>query len=371
MATFAYSDGFFAQIFDGVVRQSVGHVQVQDARYVERPQVYWTLADAEARTTTLENLEVSVGVAPRLRGFALVSGQEEAKGALIVGVDPQREGTVSRLPERITQGRWLTGTGEVVVSKKLARDLKVEPGHELIAVTQASDGSLGNSLYAVVGVVRGSPGTVLMHLTDAQDLFVLPDQVHEISILGAGPDHVTSLKAAVSEISTGEHDKVRAWSEVKPDMAKALALSDANALIMVGIVFSVAALGVLNTMLMSVFERTREIGVIRALGVRPRHVVSMVMVEAIILGVISSVMGLVMGGALDWLLVVHGVDMSSVLEDGFQMGGITIDPIIYGVVRPVGIATTVGAVLVVCVLASIWPAIRAARLRPVDAMREG
>lgn len=371
MATFAYSDGFFEQLFDSVVRQEVGHVQIHNSEYIEYPQLHFTLDDAEARLASLEAVDETRGVAGRLRGYALVSGEGEAKGALMLGVDPAREGTVSRLPERVIDGRWLEAQGEVVLGKKLARDLNVGVGEEVFAVTQAADGSLGNDLYSVVGVVRGASGTVLMHLTDAQDLLVLPNQVHEISILGGGPDHVPELKVAVSAVAAAEGVSVRTWSEVQPDMANALALTDANALVMVGIVFSVAALGVLNTMLMSVFERTREFGVIRAIGLRPRHVVAMVVYEALLLGVIACGVGLVMGGFLDMLLVVYGLDMTSVMEDGFELGGVTIDPIIRGVVKPRGIIVTVFAVLTVSVMSSLWPAWRASRLRPVEAMREG
>ena len=135
-------------------------------------------------------------------------------------------------------------------------------------------------------------------------------------------------------------------------------------------VFSVAALGVLNTMLMSVFERTRELGLMAALGLNPAQVMRLILTESILLAGIAVVLGGILGGALDWMLVVYGLDMSGGSSEGFSMQGMQFDPVIKGVVRPMGVVVTLACVFIVSVLAALWPAFRAARLRPVEAMRQ-
>jgi len=163
--------------------------------------------------------------------------------------------------------------------------------------------------------------------------------------------------------------QVQTWWEASPSTAEMMGMRDASVFIMLGVVFTVAAFGVINTMLMSVFERTREMGVLRALGLRPGKLVWLVVLESFFLAALASTIGLIMGGLLDWYLVAHGLDFSSSLPDGFSFEGITLDPVMRGEVRPLGVIGPVLAVFFVSILASRWPAWRAARLQPVTAIR--
>ena len=136
------------------------------------------------------------------------------------------------------------------------------------------------------------------------------------------------------------------------------------------IVFSVAAVAVDNTMMMSVFERTRELGVLRAIGLRRGRLVTLIVVESLFLAGLAAAIGLVLGGLADAYLVVWGVDYSSAGAEGLSFEGVMLDPIWKGEVRAWPIAATVASVFVVSALASLWPAWRAARLQPVTAIRE-
>ena len=250
-------------------------------------------------------------------------------------------------------------------------------------MTQAADGSLGNALFNVVGIVKTGNVQIdrmgaYLHLADAQELLVLPDQLHTVTIvtddertvegyvdrlraaLGAGPD---------APPRPGGPIEVQAWYDASPQAAQLMGMRDFASFILLGIVFGAAAFGVLNTMMMSVFERTRELGVLKALGLRPASVVSLILWESVSLAALSLALGLALGGLLDAYLVVYGFDMSASAEEGFSFSGVMIDPVIHGEVRPLGIVLVVVAVVTVSVVASLWPAIRASRLDPVVAMR--
>ncbi|RME28496.1 MAG: ABC transporter permease [Deltaproteobacteria bacterium] len=251
-------------------------------------------------------------------------------------------------------------------------------------MTQAADGSLGNELYEVVGILSSGSVTLdrtgaWLALSDLQDLLVLPDQVHEIAVLTdsrdsrVGDERVVAVVERLKQAVGADGDpplSVRPWWEVSPQTASMLATSDSSAWIMLVIVFFVAGLGILNTMLMSVFERTRELGVMKALGARPGRIVRLVLWESLLLGMLACAGGLALGGVLDWLLVEYGLALTSSSGERLSTGGVLFDPRIYGVVRADRIVVTVLTLLAVAVLAALWPAVRAARLRPVAAMRD-
>jgi ABC-type antimicrobial peptide transport system permease subunit len=146
-------------------------------------------------------------------------------------------------------------------------------------------------------------------------------------------------------------------------------MQDASKFIMMGVVFSVAGLGVLNTMLMAVFERTRELGVLRALGLTPGQLLRLVLIESVLLTAVAGMFGLLLGGVLDYWVITEGLDFSTGDGKGLVYQGITLDPRIKGQFNLDGVVLTVAVMFSISVLAAVWPAVRAARLRPVDAMR--
>ena len=173
------------------------------------------------------------------------------------------------------------------------------------------------------------------------------------------------LRSAVA----GAAVQVQTWWEASPQAAQIVSMRDGTAFFTLGFTFAVAAFGVINTMLMSVYERTREMGMMRALGLRPRKLVWLVVLESFFLAALASAIGLVFGGLADWYLVVHGLDFSATMPDGLAYQGVILDPVWMGEVRPSRIVAVVVSVFVISVIASLWPAWRAARLQPVIAMR--
>lgn len=388
MAMIAYTDGMFAQMFRIMVEQQLGHAQIHHPDYPGRRLMYDTVP-----ASVLERVESdphTVAVAPRLYGGALLGGRTRSTGALLQAIDPLREDAFSSLSDQLIDGEWLPAepSGQIVLGAGLADTLDVTVGDDVVAVTQAADGSIGNALYQVSGVyetgsVQLDKAGAILHLADLQDLLVLPDQVHQLSLLSDNPRDgaisawTTGLAAGLADVLVPVEDRevgeapllVQPWWEASPPTAQMMSMRDASAAFILLLVFSVAVFGVLNTMLMSVFERTRELGVLKALGLRPRHIVAMVIYESVFLAGVSVALGLVVGGVLDALLVVYGLDLGAQMEGGMTFNGVVIDPHVYGEVRPEGVILTAVAVFLVSIVASLWPAWRAARLDPIKSLR--
>jgi ABC-type lipoprotein release transport system permease subunit len=413
MATMAFSDGMYRNLFDVMVVQRLGHVQVHHPERPASRSLHDTLREADALIATLEDAEGTAAVSGRLEGFVLLGTERKSEGAMLIGIEPVRERAVTPIADRLRAGTFLgpEPAGQIVVGYELAEDLQVGVGDELVAVTQAADGSLGNTLFTVSGVVRTGDVQIdrmggYVHLAELRELLVLPDQLHNVTIvtsddrtIGAYAERLRERLARPQESGarrTGQRTpldttavqnrgslsgpavralpmereiEVQPWYEASPQSAQMMAMRDFGSFMILGIVFGAAAFGVLNTMMMSVFERTRELGVLKALGLRPGRMVALIVSESVMLAVVAMGIGLVLGGAIDAYLVVYGLDMSTTAEEGFSFAGVMLDPVIRGEVRASGIVWIAAAVLGVSVAASLWPALRASRLEPVQAMR--
>lgn len=373
MSVICLNDGTFEKMFNVMVEQQLGHIQVHNPEWPGKRGMYDTIADLDQNVAALEATDGVQAVSIRLHGFGLVGGDQQSAGTQLVGIDPDRERTVSPVFEHMQTGTYLTNQpDEIILGHALASDLEVGVGDEVVALTQASDGSLGNELFRVVGTYKS--GNMAMdrtgayvHLGALQTLLYLEDQAHELTILA---DDTDALQPLAARLATANPTLlVQTWREASPQTAEMLSMQDAGAMIILGIVFLVASFGVVNTMLISVFERTREFGVLRALGVTPLQLVSMVVIESVILAIIAGTGGLILGGGLDAYLVFQGIDLSGSIEGGFDFNGVIMDPVLTGVVRWQPIVLTVSVLLVVSAVAAVWPAMRAASIQPIEAIR--
>lgn len=377
MGFICVDDGMFADIYRMMVRERIGHVQVHAPDWPAQRAIYETLEMDEELLAMLDEQPATAAVTSRLFGFALLGVGEKSSGVQLTGVHPSREDAVTGVAAKVTPGRWLAADAsrEIVLGAGLAEKLKAELNDEVVAVTQAADGSLGNELYTLVGVARSGnvaadQAGAWLHMDDLQELLVLPGQAHELALVGQEDGDFEQLADSTRRwMDAGAPLLVRTWKEVDPMTGKMLDMQDAATWILLVIVFSVAALGIMNTMLMAVFERTAELGVLQALGMRPGQVVALVMLETLLLSAVGVLVGGLLGGGLDLWLVQVGIDLGSWAE-GMNFSGMHWEPVLRGAFRWEGVVATVVVVLVVAAIASIWPALRAARLRPVEAMRE-
>ncbi len=375
MALMCLTDGMYDMMEDLMVRQTLGHVQVQHPDYAAKQQIYDTVPDAEATLTALEALPEAVGASGRMNAYGLAASEVTSLGARYTGLDPVRNQVVTDMTKRIVQGEWLgpEPKGEAVIGWEMARELELGLGDELVFLTQAADGSTANELLTVIGIYKTGLAEMdksgaYLHLGDMQRLLELPDQVHEVLVIGDDLE-AAGLKDAVVGVLP-EDTGATTWQESNPEMASMLAMRDGSSAIFLLIVMGVAALGILNTMLMSVLERTRELGVLRAVGLSRVKMMALVVIESVQLAYVATFAGLGLGAILDFLLVKYGLNYSTGDGQGMTWQGIVFDPWIKGSVQYEPIVMVVVMLFFVTVFASLWPAWRAARLKPVDAMRE-
>jgi len=371
MPMMAFMDGMFEAIFDVAVTQSAGHVRVEHPDYPETRSMFDALEGADETIAALDALPEAKAVTRRAYGAGLLGSEEKTVGAELIGVDPAREGAVAPTENMLKEGAWLSAPGQILLGHGLADELEVGLGGEVVIMTQAADGSIGAGAYEIVGLMQSANAMrdkqgAWMGLSDLQELLYIEDQVHEIVLIAEGGKHsVGALRDQVAG-EVGDGGMVRTWSEAEPLMAEMLAMGEQQSWMMLGIIFFLAGFGVLNTMLMSVFERTRELGVMMALGARPGVLIRLIVTESVLLALVGAVAGGILGGILTYLLCTHGLDLG---YGEFDMAGIVFPDTIKGLFRAERAAAVLLSLIVVTVMASFWPAWRAARLQPVQAMR--
>ena len=373
--------GMERQMLDNGTRLTLGHLQIHDVGYLPDRGLHDTLGGTSGTDTTalLAGAEATPGVAaatPRAFGFGLLSTGPRSAGAQLMGVDPAREARVTRLLAAVVAGTGLDGAPSkaVLLGRTLAEELGASVGDEVAVVTQAVDGSIGNELLRVQGILEtGLAGLdrtlVVLRLPDLQALLALePGRIHEVAVRVHDPARAAEIARGLAARGTLP-PAVRAepWQRLAPALVDYIALLRGWNWVMAAIVGTFAAFGVLNTMLMAVFERTREIGVLAALGVRPWQLLWMVVAESMALAAVGLSVGLGLGAAGMAYFVAYGWDLSRWTR-GLTIAGMLLDPVLHGAWTWGTTGETALELAVIMVLAALVPAWRTARMRPVDAL---
>jgi len=367
----AWSDGTYSNIINMFTRNQLGHIQIHKQGYLDRPALYKTIDQYEEVGKLIEDMPGIESWAPRLYSAGLVSVGDKSAGAKIIGIDPQREQAATRFDKKIVQGRMSSNepAHEALLGEGLAKILKAKVGDEIVIVSQGADGSIANDLYTIVGFVSSGnkitdQTAFYLHLTDAQELLVLPGRIHEISIIGKDLYYISSLKSDIETVIANPELTVASWQEFAKQFYQAMKADQQGTWIMLGVIILVVAVGVLNTVLMSVLERTREYGMLRAIGTGPGQIFGLVLIEVFIMAIFSIILAIGLSYAVNYALSIHGVAMPMPLT----YGGIEFRKM-YTEINARSYYIPALCVVLVAMLVALFPAAKAAHVAPARAMR--
>jgi len=368
--SYSLMEGMLRHTIHNVTNMIVGEVQVHAESYKNDRSIYKSLSEPETILKAARGHGIQA--VKRSYGYGLISSGSKSAGASFWGIDPVRELLVFDLGNNLQEGRFLSTTPsrEVVLGRKLARSLNASVGSELVVVVQAADGSLGNNLFKVSGILKTVGDTVdrsaaIINHQDFIELFVSNNRVHEIAINTKGAVDINNLAALI--IPSAKGAEVRTWRELLPMLSDMVNIFDAVIWIFYAIFFLAAGLGVMNTMLMATYERIREFGIMKALGTSPIRIIGNIAEEAFILAAIAAMLGTVLGLTASYILQEVGID-TSIFSEGFSFSGIAFDPVWKASISIKGVIIPVSVMCIVCTAASLYPAIIAARLDPVKAI---
>jgi ABC-type lipoprotein release transport system permease subunit len=351
------------------LRLLTGEGQIHAAGYLDDPGVGRRMpAPAGSFAAALNGPAVSAW-APRLSVPAVIRSEYRVRPVTLLGVSPAAERQVSDLPTQILSGRYLASPddGAIVVGADLADRLKTRLGKRVIVMAQGADGRLAERGFTIVGLFGNNKGAqdayIFTGLSTAQTMLGVGTDLSEISFdatpKGKLDDAVAALRSAAPGLD------VRPWTTLSPIAYLMETISGAYVAVWLMVVFVLMAIGVVNTQLMAVFERTREFGLLQALGMRPRLIVLQVLVESAVLMGVGVLLGV--GAALATIAPISGgVDMAAFAAAVELVGG---GGKLYPVVSPADVVTLSLVLWVLGVAVTIWPARTASRTDPVVALK--
>jgi putative ABC transport system permease protein len=393
-----WADGSYNNIIDNFTRYNYGHIQIHKEDYLDRPSLYKTIDNYGDIETILEGTEKIDSWAPRLYSVGLVSVDEKSSGTRIIGIDPESENRTTAFNKKITEGEGFSDAHayEAVIGQGLAKILKAGVNDSIVIVSQtadgsiandrykilkagvndsivivsqAADGSIANDRYKIVGIIDtgnevADRSSFYLPLETAQELLVLYGRVHEVAITVKNLHYVLPITEQLGA-ALGDSDlTVAPWQEFARSFYIAMKADMEGMWISLFIIVLIVSVGVFNTVLMSVLERVREYGVLKAVGTKPGQIIRLVLAEVNIMAVFSILLGIIVGYIVNYLLSTHGVT----LTEGFSYGGMEFREM-KSEINARSFYIPALTVLLSGFIIGLFPSIKAAHTDPAKSMR--
>ena len=363
--------GYIERMKTSALAMETAEAQVHLPGYRDEPDLHSVMPDSAEIAQKLR--KDGLFVTERLYGFALAAHEKQSAGVQLRGVDLEHEPKVTRLHTAVGKGQWLSKDKPraVVIGSKVARRLGLKVGDEFVVLSQAADGSMADDLLTVGGILKPVSAVldasgVVMGQSAFRELMALHEGSHELVVMrktGFGDDLLgleTTIRGAA-----GKHE-VATWPKLQPALAEVLRTSDAQLGFMLFIAYLSVVTVVFNATLMSVFERMREFGVLKALGVPPRQIFTVVLTEAGVMAVVAAIAAAGLGLGSCWWFA-DGIDLSAQVGE-MSFNGMTVPPILEPKLNAVIVAGPLVTLVIMVVLAALYPGLKAALVKPIDAI---
>jgi len=368
--------GFMTGMMDSMLHNAItwqtSHLQIHNKAWLENPEINDTLVGPEKLIATLDRMPEVSAYSPRFVTNGMVASARSSSGIRINGIAPELEKTITPLASNVVEEHWFSDQGRnpVLVSTKTASKLRLKLGSKVVITFTNGAGEVTGAAFRVKGLFATpsnafDKANVYVRQSDLKLLAGMTG-IHEIAILLHDINNISKVQQQLQAISAPQN-QVRDWMQLLPMMAAILASTGTSNAIMLGIFVMAMGFGIVNIMLMSVFERTREFGVLMAVGMQKHKLFSLILLETSLLGLSGACLGL----ACSWLLIqglqVTGINLSAMAE-GLSAYG--VDSLLIPRVAASDYLLTFATVVVVTVVAAFYPAWQILKRRPVDAMAE-
>jgi len=347
-----------------------GHVQMHDPDYQDDPSISNRISFSDADLAEKFGAADFRAWASRVRVPAIITSERESRGVTLLGIDPDAEREISFFNYDEVDGRFLTDPADkgIVIGRKLAETLETEIGKRVVLMSQDPDNEVADRGFRVVGLYSAKTKAVeeayaYVGKSTVQKMLRIDDVTTEVVFLGDDYRNVDPLYEAVAS-AANDSVSVQRWYDIDTYLGTMLGVMDGFVLIWVIVIFLALSFGLVNTLVMAVFERVREIGLMLALGMKPASILGQIVIESMLL--IS--LGLAIGNFLAWATVVpleSGIDIS-IVSDGMEMWGMS--SMLYPKLYASDMILASSVVLLLGFLASLSPAWRASRYEPVEAI---
>jgi len=365
--------GFNEAIYGNAIQIMGGNIQVHAPGYKGKTssKPLLPLADPDAVVQAAESNANVVMATKRIVTGGLVTNREGAFSVTMIGLETEKEAQISQVAKNISEGRFLApDDGDlIVIGQGLASVMDVKVGDRITMVGNAKHEQTRQRTMTIVGIYDvGVPSveknSIYMSLGEAQQLFGLDGQVTEIVI---NLEQIGQEPGVVDTINTEQPGyEIETWETSIPELKQTIEMKSSVMGVFGVIMLVIAAIGILNLLMMAVFERTREIGVMGALGLKPNQITTLFLLEGILIGVVGAVLGAILGTTINGLIAYYGIDYSA-FADMTEYTALLSDRI-YAQLVPLKVIKHGLTVFIIAALAAFSPARQAARQEPAEAL---
>lgn len=368
-----YGYGMIDQRMKDAINNEVSHLQIHQPEFDIDYEVKFIVPEGSTISQELQKDSRVNELAERVITFGMIASAKNSMGGKFIGVDPESEIAVTDLKNRLIEGNYLSPSdnNKILIGKKLADKLKVKLNSKVVLTCQDTSGNIVAGAFKIKGLYSMynsaiEKTNVYVNKKDLAKLVLAEDQIHEIAVLVNSPEELDpfleELRAKYNDVS------VEGWKEISPELGMMVESLDQYLIIFIGIILLALSFGIVNTMLMSVLERYKEIGMLMAVGMNRRRLFTMIVIETLMLVMIAVPFGLLAAYSTITYLGNVGLDLSAIYAEGYAEFG--FKSIIYPKLERENYITIMIMVSVAAILSSIFPAITAVRLNPLEAIRK-
>ena len=368
----AIKAGQYGSMIENAAQLTTGHIQIQHKEYLADPRLRFVVGDAARLQRSIAAQPNVVAVFPRAQTYALVSVDERSIGAMISAVDPAAEQRWTTLPSFVRKGRYLSGSHatEAVLGAALARNLGIKLGAEVVILGSGKNEGVAALVVTVVGLVETGileldRNLVQIPIDVFRPAFELDDEANSLVVITR--DITTASETAQSLAKLSPQLAFRAWPELLPDLVQSIELNRISSVIFLSLVAFMVTFSIVNTFIMTVFERTREFGMLLAIGTRAGQVQRTLQVEALLLCLLGAAAGALLGFTLIFVLSRVGIPLPVSADELFKRFHMPLR--IYPRFLWVQLWAPMLGMLIATQIAAFVPGLRLRRLQPVEALR--
>lgn len=375
LASVGIMKGMITDNIDNALNTETAHIQIHDKKFAENNEVQFIINNTSELINEIKKSPNVTAVTSRTKIFGMASTASKGSGVMFNGIDPEIEKSVSRVYQMLVDSNssWFGSNkkNRIIISKKLAKKLNAGLKSKIILTFQDYNGNLTGASFKVIGIYKTQNSmfdelNVFVNKKDINRLLNLPENsAHEIALM------LSNYKDAdIVANSFGKkfpHHSVETWSNLNPYLKMSADMVGFMLIVFMSIILLALGFAIVNTMLMVILERKKELGMIMAIGMNRRKVFSMIMWETVLLSFTGALIGILFSVLFTFYFGQNGIDISSVAE-GFESAGYA--SVLYPELNLVDYIQVVVLVFITGIIASIFPSIRALKMKPAEAVKE-
>ena len=368
----AFYSGMVNQRIDTAIKTESSNIQLHNAKYLEDPDVKYNIDSVKEKIQAISKLQGVKAVTYRTIMNSMVMSAETGSGVRIMGIDPDMEKNVTNLYQKVIEGTYFVGMkrNPILIGSNLAEKLNVKLRSKVVVTVQQSDGTITKAQFRVVGIFKTSNS-----IFDETNVFVRNSDLESMADLGVNKANEIAVLLNDNSQLDAEEAKIQAmypnldvktWRQLMPEVSLIEKSMDFSMYLVMGIVLLGLLFAIVNTMLMAVLERIKELGMLMAVGMNKMRVFTMIVLETLLLSVTGGMVGIVIGALSTWITYHTGVSLAAWGKAYESMG---FETIVYPEISTAIVIKITVMVVITGILAALYPAYKALQFKPAEALR--